>query len=53
MKILVAIDDSAGSRAVIKEVAQRPWPTGSTVTVALHAPCSVEIVRSRKKHSKS
>jgi nucleotide-binding universal stress UspA family protein len=33
MKILVAIDDSAGSRAVVKEVAQRPWPTGSTVIV--------------------
>ncbi len=33
MKILLAIDDSAGSSAGEKEVAQRPWPAGSAVTV--------------------
>ena len=33
MKILIAIDASAGSEAVIQEVNARPWPSGSTFSV--------------------
>jgi nucleotide-binding universal stress UspA family protein len=33
MKILLAIDDSVGSRRAIANVARRPWPKGSSVVV--------------------
>jgi len=33
MKILLAVDDSEYSAAAAKEVAKRPWPTGTTVRV--------------------
>ena len=33
MKILLAVDDSEYSAAATKEVAKRPWPTGTTVRV--------------------
>jgi len=33
MKILVAIDSSASSDAVVSEVAARPWPSGTVVRV--------------------
>ena len=33
MKILVAIDDSASSRAVVARVGGWSWPVGSTITV--------------------
>jgi hypothetical protein len=33
VKILLAIDASAGSQAALDEVAARPWPTGSSVEV--------------------
>lgn len=33
MRVLLAIDSSAGAEAAIKEVALRPWPAGSIVCV--------------------
>jgi nucleotide-binding universal stress UspA family protein len=33
MKILLAVDGSAYSDAAVIEVAQRPWPTGTTIKV--------------------
>ena len=33
MKILLAIDGSACSKAAVEEVARRPWPEGSSVKV--------------------
>ena len=38
MKILLAIDSSAASKAAVREVAARPWPKGTTV----HILCAVE-----------
>jgi nucleotide-binding universal stress UspA family protein len=33
MKILLAVDDSEGSREALRSVAERPWPAGTTVRV--------------------
>src|SRR6185295_5444263 len=33
MKILVALDSSPSSEVVVKEVAARPWPNDSAITV--------------------
>jgi len=33
MKILVALDTSAASQAALEEIAQRPWPAGSSFNV--------------------
>jgi nucleotide-binding universal stress UspA family protein len=33
MKVLVAIDDSPGSRQVMNEIAKRSWPSGSRLIV--------------------
>jgi nucleotide-binding universal stress UspA family protein len=33
MKLLMAVDDSSGSEAVVREVASRPWPEGSECCV--------------------
>lgn len=33
MKILLAIDSSADSKAVVKEIASRPWPSGAVFCV--------------------
>ena len=33
MKLLLALDGSSGSDAVLREVASRPWPTGSECCV--------------------
>src|ERR1700757_1035247 len=33
MRILLAIDSSAGSEAAVNEVAARPWPVGTTCQV--------------------
>ncbi len=33
MKILLAVDGSAGSDAAVDEIARRPWPVGSEVKV--------------------
>ena len=33
MKLLVALDGSTGSDAVLREVASRPWPAGSECCV--------------------
>src|SRR5215469_7673478 len=33
MKVLVAVDGSSSSAVVIGEVARRPWPAGSEITV--------------------
>jgi nucleotide-binding universal stress UspA family protein len=33
MKILLAVDGSAGSDAAVDEVARRPWPAGSEVKI--------------------
>src|SRR5262250_2245961 len=33
MKVLVAVDSSTRSEAVVSEVASRPWPRGTKITV--------------------
>jgi len=52
MKLLIAIDSSASSEAVLSEMACRPSPDGTlegsvSEAVAIHAPGSVEVIRSR------
>ena len=33
MKVLLAIDDSASSSKVLREVARRPWPVNSQIKI--------------------
>jgi hypothetical protein len=52
LKVLVGVDGSPCSDRAVQSVAMRSWPPGSEIevvsvsqAVALHAACSVEIVR--------
>ncbi len=50
MKVLVPMDTSSTSQAVLEEIAARPWPTGSSfeilsVVEPYHVPATVEGVR--------